>query len=530
MTHANQSLAKRVSGPFDEMPQILGRYEIVDRLAVGGMGELYLARDEPAPGSFRYVVIKSLLPQLARNEDDVQAFLDEGQIATRLNHPNIVSTLEVRRWEGVYFLVMEYIDGPNLAELLVDVTKDGGRLAPDVAARIVSDAARALSYAHGTDATGEALSVIHRDLSPHNIMVRRDGIAKLVDFGIAKFKERASRTSTGLVKGKVTYMSPEQLRSEELTAATDQYSLGIVFWELLTATRLFPLQSNGLPAPRPERVEPPSQLAPMPSGLDEIVQRMLALSPAARFRDCGEVVSALEPFASDYDSVSRAVRAVAKPLERASSSNSALWHIAQQTPERDTRTRRLVTDVETEERATRRPWSVSIIAIAGALLLGLGGAAILRGGDSAVAEETANRTVVLPAVELDAPKEEEQATTEAAKPVPSPPLARDLTPAKARLEDESSRPARRRVDGVKEPRRARIKRKDGPTTGVLTITTTPWTVVWIDGKRRGLTPLVDVELSTGAHEVRFVNEEKNIDVVKTVRVKPGAQRAVFELN
>ncbi|MEO1174282.1 MAG: serine/threonine-protein kinase, partial [Myxococcota bacterium] len=220
------------------MSAVVGKYDIVRRLAVGGMAEIFLARQVGLEGFDRLVILKTLLPDLAQDEESVRSFLDEARIAATLNHPNIVGIYEVGVWEGLHFIAMEYISGETISGLLVAAHKNQRSISPLVSARIIRDAAAGLAHAHdATTIEGSPLGIIHRDISPQNIMVREDGVAKVVDFGIARAANRLARTSTGAVKGKVAYMAPEQLVGRPLSARTDQYALGVVFWEMLTQRR-----------------------------------------------------------------------------------------------------------------------------------------------------------------------------------------------------------------------------------------------------------------------------------------------------
>src|SRR5439155_506290 len=169
-----------------------------------------------------------------------EQFLDEAKVAATLNHPNVVSIFEVGSWNGVYYIAMEYIPGANVGQLIRAAKKAELSVPPTVAARIVHDAARGLYHAHSArDVAGQALSIVHRDISPQNVMVSVEGIVKVVDFGIARAANRDTRTEAGKVKGKLAYMSPEQALGKSVDPRSDQFSLGIVLWELLTRQRLF---------------------------------------------------------------------------------------------------------------------------------------------------------------------------------------------------------------------------------------------------------------------------------------------------
>jgi serine/threonine protein kinase len=279
--------------------RVFGKYEIQRRLAIGGMGEVFYAVQKGVPGFERPVILKSLLPELAAQPDFVEQFLDEARVAATLNHPNVVSIYEVGHWNGSYFIAMEYIRGRNLSQLLRRAQEQQEAFPAVVAARIVRDAALGLDHAHrAVDSTGGALGIVHRDISPQNIMVRDDGVSKVVDFGIARAANRASaRTATGTLKGKVAYMAPEQILGKEASPAVDQFALGVVFWELLATRRLFKADNELAIANMvlETHVLPPSTvLATVPPVFDAVVGRMLDRDPNKRFSTCAQVASEID--------------------------------------------------------------------------------------------------------------------------------------------------------------------------------------------------------------------------------------------
>jgi len=279
----------------------LGKYQLLRKLATGGMAEVFLAKTDGPMGFEKLLVIKRILPHLAEDPQFVEMFLGEAKLAAQLNHPNLVQIFDFGRAEGSYFIAMEYIDGENLRSLLVRA-RDLNRSVPfPIAARIVSFAAEGLAYAHDfTDlGTGQPLHLIHRDVSPDNILVGRSGAVKLVDFGIAKATGQSHQTQAGTVKGKVAYMAPEQLRGEPLDRRVDLYSLGIVLYELCTGRMPFEAESDASmvravlydrPVPAVERV--PS----IPRSLQEILARLLARRREDRYADCHTLHLDLERF------------------------------------------------------------------------------------------------------------------------------------------------------------------------------------------------------------------------------------------
>lgn len=261
------------------------------------MGEIFLARQTGVAGFDRLVILKSLLPDLAEQTGLVDQFLDEARVAAMLNHPNIVSIYEVGEWGGLYFIAMEYIRGDNLSRLMQATITSRIRMPPLVPLRVVHDAALGLDHAHhAVDTDGKPLNIVHRDIGLQNIMVRADGVAKVVDFGIAHAANRSTRTRTGMVKGKLQYMSPEQVAGKDLDGRSDQFSLGIVLWELLTQRRLFKGDNEFLTMQKllADPIPPPSSVVPaIPADVDAVVMRALQRDREERYPNCGDVAGDL---------------------------------------------------------------------------------------------------------------------------------------------------------------------------------------------------------------------------------------------
>ena len=201
----------------------IGKYKLLRLIASGGMAEVYLARQAGAAGFEKLVCLKRILPHLASDRQFVEMFLNEARLAARLDHPNIVSIYDLGEANGNYFIAMEFIDGPSLRAVAKRARERGERLPIAEVVKIVSMAAGGLHYAHDlADAEGKPLGLVHRDISPDNILVHRNGMAKVVDFGIAKAANSSGRTRTGALKGKVAYMPPEQLRGDPLEGVVAQ--------------------------------------------------------------------------------------------------------------------------------------------------------------------------------------------------------------------------------------------------------------------------------------------------------------------
>ncbi|MFB6263744.1 MAG: serine/threonine-protein kinase [Bradymonadaceae bacterium] len=265
----------------------LGNYELLTKFATGGMAELYLARERGPGGLERVVVIKRLLPEKVDDPSSVDMFLREARLAARLNHPNVVQIYELGEEGGEYFLAMEYLHGSTLRELRELVDERDREFPLDLALLVADQACRGLHAAHElTDFEGELVELIHRDVSPHNLMCTTEGNIKLLDFGVAKAAEGEESTQSGNIKGKFAYMSPEQLEREELDRRSDIFALGAVIWELCVGRRLFERDSelDTMKAITEEPIPPPSLEKPsVPNEVSEAVARALKRDRADRY-------------------------------------------------------------------------------------------------------------------------------------------------------------------------------------------------------------------------------------------------------
>ncbi len=275
----------------------VGRYVIFEEIAAGGMATVHLARQRGEAGFERTVAIKRLHPALARDPEAAEAFANEARHVSRVMHANVVPVLDVVREDGQLALVMELVVGAPLSALARQARLSGARLPPSVVVAIVSGMLRGLHAAHcAHDEQGNALLLVHRDVSPQNVLVGVDGVARVVDFGIAKAMAK-STTTRGQLKGKPGYMSPEQLRGERLDARTDIYAGAVVLWEALTGQRLFAGGTDQAVARKilEKAVDAPSRLEPaLPNALDMLTLRGLARGPADRFDTALAFAEALE--------------------------------------------------------------------------------------------------------------------------------------------------------------------------------------------------------------------------------------------
>ncbi len=544
----------------------LGKYKLVKLIASGGMAEVYLAKQAGAAGFEKLVCLKRILPHLARDKQFVEMFLNEARLAARLDHPNIVSIFDLGEANGNYFIAMEFIDGPSLRAVQKTAEGRGEFLPIPEICKIISMAAGGLQYAHDlSDTGGGPLGLVHRDISPDNILVHRNGSAKVVDFGIAKAANSSSQTRTGTLKGKVAYMPPEQLRGEPLDRRTDVFALGVVLYELLAGKR--PWEGNSEVALigkiMTEEPAPLSALRPdAPEGLVAIVEKALAKDRGQRYQSCQELQADLENLVVQLGQsltparISDFVKAYSpEPQSDAGApehSSAEIQHIEDElngtgaapalvkgrgkAQERDSRTVAVAQPVRAESGS--RGLLVGLLAF---LFIAVGGGA---GGywfffhqEPATAPVAVERATVgdsepgkapepAPREPAPTPKEPSPAAKDPA--VKEPPAAEP----EKHLEPPKARP--RRVAQVDpQPAPVVIVREPPPpppapvapprptvlAKGELVLLIRPWAKVEVDGREVGTTPLDEpLMLPAGDHQVRLINAELQKDVTRTVHI------------
>lgn len=277
-------------------PERYGKYHLLERIGVGGMAEVWRAKTLGSEGFTKDLVIKRILPKFTNDEESVRMFIDEARLVAKLHHPNIVQIFDFDKEGDRYYLAMELIEGRDLRQAEKSSAKAGVWFPLPLSVYLIAEALKGLHYAHTRLDHGKPLEIVHRDVSPHNILISFSGDVKISDFGIAKVAERASVQSTGTVKGKLAYMSPEQITGQPLDGRTDIYSMGIVFWELLTRHRLFfgPDEHDVIRRVRDGIVPSPRQYSQdIPEEVEKIVMKMLVANRSQRYQSAGEVVRAL---------------------------------------------------------------------------------------------------------------------------------------------------------------------------------------------------------------------------------------------
>ena len=284
------------------MPNVqrFGNYFLLKKIATGGMAELYKAKKSGEQGFEKLLAIKLILPHHATNEDFITMFIDEAKVAALLNHQNIVQIYDLGKIEDSYCIVMEYVRGKDLKSVISRGLKTLKRLSIEHACYITSALLGGLSYAHRKKDRGQDLKIVHRDVSPQNVLISYEGEVKIVDFGIAKAATQSRETKVGLLKGKISYMSPEQARGKPLDMRSDIFSSGIVLYEMLTGKKLFQGDTdlNSLEKVREAKVEPlPTELnKSVPKELEAILLKSLALEPTDRYQTASEMDEALQSF------------------------------------------------------------------------------------------------------------------------------------------------------------------------------------------------------------------------------------------
>ncbi|MBV9948214.1 MAG: serine/threonine protein kinase [Myxococcales bacterium] len=281
-----------------EPSHALGRYLVFDEIASGGMATVHFGRLSGPAGFSRVVAIKRLHPNYAKDPDFVSMILDEARLAARIRHPNVVATLDMVATGSETFLVMEYVHGESLAKLWRATAADGKHMDPRIVATVMSGVLHGLHAAHeARGERGESLDIVHRDVSPQNILVGGDGVARVLDFGVAKAAGRVQTTREGRIKGKLAYMPPEQLHGATVTRRTDIYAAAVVTWELLTGKRAFGSDHEAaiITAILARSLSPPSKVAPhVPAAFDAVVMRGLHRNPSRRYATAREMALDLE--------------------------------------------------------------------------------------------------------------------------------------------------------------------------------------------------------------------------------------------
>jgi serine/threonine-protein kinase len=555
----------------------VGKYQLIRKLAVGGMAEVFLAKAEGPGGFEKTLVLKRILPHLVEDPSFVEMFLGEARLVAGLNHPHIVQIFDFGEAEGSYFLAMEYIDGPNLRRWQRQAASRGLSLPPAICARVVAAAAEGLAFAHDfrEPGTGRPLGLIHRDVSPDNILVSRQGAVKVVDFGIAKVAGQKHRTQTGIVKGKVAYMPPEQVQAEVLDRRVDVYALGVVLYELLTGRLPFE-GSNELGIMKAiisDAPVPATRYRPdVPRALLSILATAMAKDREARYPDCRALQSDLDRFvvstgvpvgayqiAQLVEQVVDGQGAPVAPTPATSPRRPEGAHDAERTQVMGRGARRSegpetvelpesLSSVSTvkKPRAGAEDPTVSLspgsrrllpAAVAGAVLLAAGGGYLLLGRSPGAdlprpLPSTGAVSSGLPGepVAIVPPADPGKATPAApAAPAEAPAdggaaVAAGDAPPPTQGSAEAPAP-----EGTPAKRKGGSRREVAGDLGTLEFRIRPYAIVYLDGKKLGETPFAAIDVPEGHYAVTAVNPKLGKKVTRSIEVKAG-EANVFRLN
>jgi serine/threonine-protein kinase len=320
----------------DAAEQSAHRYRVIDKLESGGMAEVFRAESSGLQGFRKQVAIKRVLPHLGRNSKFISMFLDEARLSAQLSHSNCVQVFDIGVRDDAYFIVMEFVDGANLKSIATSMQNKGRAFPIPVATSIAHEICKGLSYAHElTDSSGVPLHLVHRDVSPPNVLVTKHGEVKIVDFGLAKASSQLEPSEPGIIKGKFAYLSPEAARGEDVDCRADIFAVGIILWELLASQRLFTGDSDVqiLHKVQVAKVPPISQInRSVPPELERIVHRALARDRHERYSSARELGQDLSRFmfhfaqpVSEYD-IASIVQATMREKENARLAQGSFIH------------------------------------------------------------------------------------------------------------------------------------------------------------------------------------------------------------
>jgi serine/threonine-protein kinase len=539
----------------------LGKYKLVKLIASGGMAEVYLARQAGAAGFEKLVCLKRILPHLARDKQFVDMFLNEARLAAHLDHPNIVSIFDLGETNGNYFIAMEFIDGPSLRAVHKRAADRGELLPIPEIVKIISMAAGGLEYAHDlADEKGKPLGLVHRDISPDNILVHRNGSAKVVDFGIAKAANSSGATRTGTLKGKVAYMPPEQLRGEQLDRRTDVFALGVVLYELLTGKRPWDATSEVALIGKimTEDPQPLAEVRPeAPPELIAIVEKTLAKDRSLRYQSCSELQADLEgllismgqtitparisdfvkayspePVAANADATGAQLAAVEEEMGGTGAAPALVKQA--RTPARRTEPGTMMMEQRPQPSSSHGLLYGVGAFLAIAAIGGVGGYFVFFRGEESTAPSRVPVVVERAATVVDTPRPPE--------PPPSPNVVEVVPP-----KEEPPKPAKppRRVAVTEPPKSAEpapvVVVRDPPkpveqprptvtAKGELVLLIRPWAKVEVDGREIGVTPLNEpLILAAGDHQVRLVNPDLGKDITRTVHITASEKEVLKEI-
>jgi eukaryotic-like serine/threonine-protein kinase len=523
-----------------------GKYRLVRKLAQGGMAQLFLAIQRGPHGFEKVLVLKCVLPEICKVQEFVDMFLDEARLAAHLDHNNVVRVYDFGQVGGQYFLAMEYLPGEDLASIIQTCRKSEKPIPVDIATDVIIGAASGLHFAHEMlDARGHPLNIVHRDVSPSNVIVTYHGTIKLVDFGIARAESNVIKTAAGMLKGKFAYLSPEQAVGDPVDRRSDVFALGAVMQELLTGCRVFRRESDlaTLKAVAQAEVEPPSRIrSDIPEDLDRIVMKAMARAPPDRYQTAADMAEDLVAFLArrgyvrsekhlaDYLTATFGEERRLNKLRVSGLSTGSDESVIQRTPSlirdlpKDLSPIRSDSDIPVappDTNVTRRgadglqptipeaPSYSLILKSRRQLVVGGVGLALLI-------------AVIAGIVWRRGPSETQTTSSVQRPPVPTETVQPETSPTppstQAKVEVRAPTPP--------VPPPAEVAPKPSPAAkhaakGKLSLDTTPWVEVFLNGKNLGETPLINVPLPAGRHVLKLVNETKGIHSAIEVEIEAG---------
>jgi eukaryotic-like serine/threonine-protein kinase len=485
---------------FLERSTPFGKYVLLERINVGGMAEVFKAKTVGVEGFEKVVAIKRILPAVAADQEFIGMFIDEAKITAALSHANLAQTFDLGRVDDTYYIAMEYVPGKDLRAIFERLKRRGEKLPLRLAAHAMACVCDGLDYAHNKrDAKGEDLHIVHRDVSPQNVIVGFEGEVKLIDFGIAKAANKMTRTQTGILKGKFGYMSPEQVRGMPLDRRSDIFAAGVVLHELCTGERLFVGASdfNVLEKVEQAKVTKPSQLEPgIPAQLERIILRALTREPADRYQQAGELAADLRLFLAEHagqghprDELARFMRTTFPDESAREPATHGETKASQTEPAPAGITAAGAVDASAKTDPARRPprGTAALVAIRTGVAIG----AVLALWAAVAAAHAKRAGTSAPAT-----------SSRAAAPVPADAAAQGTA-----AEEQSTAP-------------------DAPALGFLSLSSRPPAEVVIDGIEIGRsTPLPSWPLKAGSHRITLLAGPRS----KELRVEIAAGQTLSEI-
>ena len=557
----NPAARTRLPVVITAMP--FGKYTLVARIGRGGMAEVYLGLASGPSGFIKPVVIKRILTDLESEPRLVQMFFDEARLAALINHPNVVQTYDIGTEDGIPYLAMEYLEGQTLYELLRRAKVDRFAVPVEIVARMIADALDGLHHAHDLrDFNGNDLGVVHRDISPQNIFITYDGVVKVLDFGIAKAATQIIETRTGAIKGKYAYMAPEQAKGTHVDRRADVWAIGVVLWESLAGRRLFKAENDfetlqrTLNGPIPRLLEEQPELPP---AIDRFLGKALSRDRSSRYASAADAQADLERylrsrlgptgrtelgkfmqgvFADVVEEHRRFLgtcvdntpvtpttpsRSGARGVAEGEDFSSSLVTPAVALPDTEPSQSQVMRTVSRGEprRARSLLFAGGAIGLVGATALAV--ALLVSDGSPAPTVEVVERAPRQAQPSIATLPAAPQQTVLQATPTPmvqDPPVPLKAVPLPTQREHgESATPER--------PDRPRNSDRDpapsAPTTGTgfLTLDSVPWSLVSIDGRSVGTTPLIHVPLGSGEHRIVMHNPEQGLSAEGRVQITAG---------